>query len=97
MPSYATGTLSMFAGNVLELFRMDCFRQTIILPGRMVCLLHVHLTLESFIEAFVQKFNYSGSRQLKEPVLSDSLEPVDTPSPRNQRQNMRCLKRYKKI
>jgi len=65
MPSYATGTLSMFAGNVLELFRMDCFRQTIILPGRMVCLLHVHLTLESFIEAFVQKFNYSGSVNLK--------------------------------
>jgi len=64
----------MFAGNVLRatVFRMDFFRQTNILPERMVCLLHKHFTLRSFMESFVQKLNDSGSCQLKEPVLFDS-------------------------
>ena len=81
-------TLSIFAGNVLgpTVFCMDFFRQagrqagrqTYILPGRIVRLLHVYCTLESFIESFVQKLNDSSFRQLKEPVLTDSLEPVPT-------------------
>jgi len=42
----------MFAGNVLgvTVFRMDFFRQTYILPERILRLLHAHFTLESFIE-----------------------------------------------
>ena len=36
-------------------------------------------TLESFKESFVWKVNDSGTRQIKEPVLSDSEEPVLTP------------------
>jgi len=36
-------------------------------------------TLESFQESFVWKVNDSGTRQIKEPVLSGSEEPVPTP------------------
>jgi len=37
-------------------------------------------TLESFKESFVWKVNDSGTRQIKEPVLSGSEEPVPTPN-----------------
>jgi len=36
-------------------------------------------TLESFKESFDWKVNDSGTRQIKEPVLSGSEEPVPTP------------------
>jgi len=37
-------------------------------------------TLESFKESFVWKGKDSGTRQIKEPVLSGSKEPVPTPN-----------------
>jgi len=36
-------------------------------------------TLASFKESFVWKVNDSGTRQIKEPVLSGFEEPVPTP------------------
>jgi len=93
-----TGNLEIIAGPCQYLPTMSYeqrsiawtfFRQTDILPGRMVRLLHTHFTLESFIELFCQKINDSGFRQLKKPVLFDSLEPVSTPI--FQRSRFHCL------